>query len=176
MKYYGLIDIENLGYGFVEEGDSRITDSFIEITDNYHQQLLDEQSQGLEIVSDNKTVFTAEPNLYFVNSQGLWEKKTNEEYEEEKKRQEAERIGKLSLTKREVFLAIYKDKGITPEQIRAQITDPEALIEFDYAEKYYRGNPLIDVLGMALGYTKEQLDYLFEHKELPKPESELVNE
>ena len=72
------------------------------------------------------------------------------------------------LTKREVFLAIYQDKTITPEQIRAQITDQEALIEFDYAEKYYRGNPLIDILGQALGYTKEQLDYLFKNKTFQK--------
>lgn len=74
MKYYGLVDIDNLSYGFVEEDDNRITNKFIEITDEYHQQLLNEQSEGLEIVSDNKTVFTAKPNLYFVNTQGLWEK------------------------------------------------------------------------------------------------------
>lgn len=90
--------------------------------------------------------------------------------EEEKAQQEAERIASLSLTKRDVFLALYKDKGITPEQIKAQITNPEALIEFEYASSYYRGNPLIDVIGQTLGYTSEQLDYLFEHKELPAEE------
>lgn len=164
MKYYGLVDIENLEYGFVDEDDVRKNDSFIEITDEYHEQLLEEQSQGLQIVSDNKTVFTAEQNLYYVNSQGIWEKRNTEEYEAEKAKQEAERIAQLSLTKREVFLAIYQDKGITPEQIRAQIADQAALIEFDYAEKYYRGNQLIDILGASLGYTKEQLDYLFEQK------------
>ena len=83
--------------------------------------------------------------------------------EEEKK----ERLNKLSLTKREVFLALYKDKGITPEQLKAQITTPEALIEFEYANEYFRGNPLIDLIGQALGYTSEQLDYLFENKEIP---------
>ena len=88
----------------------------------------------------------------------------NPNYETEKAKEEAMRIAQLSLTKREVFLAIYQDKTITPEQIRAQITDTEALIEFDYAEKYYRGNPLIDLLGASLGYTKEQLDDLFEFK------------
>jgi hypothetical protein len=86
----------------------------------------------------------------------------------EKEQQERERIANLSLTKRDVFLALYKDKGITPEQIKAQITNPEALIEFEYASSYYRGNPLIDVIGQTLGYTSEQLDYLFEHKELPE--------
>lgn len=92
----------------------------------------------------------------------------NPNYEAQKAKEEAMRIAQLSLTKREVFLAIYQDKTITPEQIRAQITDQQALIEFDYAEKYYRGNPLIDILGQALGYTKEQLDYLFKNKTFQK--------
>lgn len=87
--------------------------------------------------------------------------------EEEQQEQERERIANLSLTKRDVFLALYKDKGITPEQIKAQITNPEALIEFEYASSYYRGNPLINLIGASLGYTSEQLDYLFENKELP---------
>lgn len=76
----------------------------------------------------------------------------------------------LSLTKREVFLALYKDKGITPEQLKAQITDPEALIEFEYASDYFRGNPLINQIGMMLGYSSDDLDYLFEHKQLPEVE------
>ena len=88
--------------------------------------------------------------------------------EEEEAQKERERINMLSLTKRDVFLALYKDKGITPEQIKAQIQNPEALIEFEYASNYFRGNPLIDVIGQTLGYSSEDLDYLFEHKELPE--------
>ena len=88
--------------------------------------------------------------------------------EEEKSQKEKERIAMLSLTKREVFLALYKAKGITPEQIKAQITDTEALIEFEYANEYYRGNPLIDLIGAKLGYSSDDLDYLFKNKELPK--------
>lgn len=79
---------------------------------------------------------------------------------------ERNRLDQLSLTKREVFLALYRDKGITPEQIKAQITSPEALIEFEYANDYFRGNPLINIIGQILGYTSEDLDYLFIHKEL----------
>lgn len=126
------------------------------------------QYKHLTIHQTDKEIVNYEGSFYFTD---------NEEYVEKVKQAEAERIAKLSLTKREVFLAIYNDKQITPEQIRAQITDQAALIEFDYAEKYYRGNPLIDILGVALGYTKEQLDYLFGNKELPKVvESELENE
>jgi len=113
------------------------------------------QYEGLEILETDKEIVSFKDEFYFAD---------DEEYIEKSTKAEAERIAKLSLTKREVFLAIYQDKLITPEQIRAQITDPAALIEFDYAEKYYRGNPLIDILGASLGYTKEQLDYLFENK------------
>lgn len=87
--------------------------------------------------------------------------------EEELKQIEAERISKLKLTKREVFLALYNSSGITPEQIKSGLTDISALIEFEYANEYYRGNPLIDSIGNSLGYTKEDLDYLFEYKVLP---------
>lgn len=87
---------------------------------------------------------------------------------EQKEQEEKERIANLSLTKREVFLALYKDKGLTPEQLRSQITDVEVLIEFDYANDYFRGNPLIDKIGLMLGYSSNDLDYLFEHKELPQ--------
>ena len=93
-----------------------------------------------------------------------------DEYKEIKKRKEEERIAKLSLTKREVFLALYRDKGITPEQIREWLKDEEAIIEFDYASDYYRGNQLINIVGNSLGYTSAELDYLFEHKSFPTVE------
>ena len=76
--------------------------------------------------------------------------------QEEIAEQERQRINMLSLTKREVFLALYRDKGITPDQLKAQIQDVEALIEFEYAESYFRGNPLINSIGAMLGYTSEQ--------------------
>ena len=88
--------------------------------------------------------------------------------EEEESQKERERLNMLSLTKRDVFLALYKDKGITPEQIKAQIQNQEALIEFEYASSYFRGNPLIDVIGQTLGYTSADLDYLFEYGKLPE--------
>ena len=89
----------------------------------------------------------------------------NPDWEQQETEKERDRINMLSLTKREVFLALYKDKGITPDQLKAQITDPEVLIEFEYANDYYRGNPLIDAIGQSLGYTSQQMDELFINKE-----------
>ena len=88
--------------------------------------------------------------------------------EEEKQEQRKEQIAKLSMTKREMFLGLYQAKGITPDMLKAQITDPQALIEFEYANDYYRGNPLIDVIGTQLGFTTEMLDKYFETKDYHK--------
>ena len=96
---------------------------------------------------------------------------TVEEIEEKQAQKERKRLNLLSMTKREMFLGLYQAKGITPDMLKAQITDPQALIEFEYANDYYRGNPLIDVIGSQLGFTSEQLDKFFEtkdYKELQK--------
>ena len=92
--------------------------------------------------------------------------------EEELQQQRKEQTAKLSMTKREMFLGLYQAKGITPDMLKAQITDPQALIEFEYANDYYRGNPLINVIGSQLGFTSEQLDKFFETKDY----KELINE
>ena len=90
---------------------------------------------------------------------------TVEEKEAKEAQKERERLNLLSMTKREMFLGLYQAKGITPDMLKAQITDPQALIEFEYANDYYRGNPLIDVIGAQLGFTTGQLDKFFETKD-----------
>ena len=92
-------------------------------------------------------------------------KKSSSEYEAEQAQKERERLNMLSMTKREMFLGLYQAKGITPDMLKAQITNPQALIEFEYANDYYRGNPLIDVIGTQLGFTSEQLNKFFETKD-----------
>jgi len=119
-------------------------------------------------ITDGVTSFEISEEIYNNIEDYIWmdsEVVLDPSYEEKQAQKERERINMLSLTKREVFLALYKDKGITPEQIKAQITSPEALIEFEYANDYYRGNPLIDTIGQTLGYTSEQMDELFVNKE-----------
>ena len=100
--------------------------------------------------------------------------------EEEIQEQERERINLLSMTKREMFLGLYQAKQITPDMLKAQITDPQALIEFEYANDYYRGNPLIEVIGGQLGFTIEQLDKFFEtkdyHELLPLEDDTIIEE
>lgn len=105
---------------------------------------------------------------------------TIEEKEAKETQQERERLNLLSMTKREMFLGLYQAKQITPDMLKAQITDPQALIEFEYANDYYRGNPLIDVIGSQLGFTSEQLDKFFEtkdyHELLPVEDDTIIEE
>ena len=136
----------------------------------------------MEIKAILKKPFTNKERIDFIiqynHKQGLIINETEEELQalgytdEELDEQKEIAISKLKLTKREVFLALYKDSGITPEVIKNAISDPTALIEFEYANDYYRGNPLIDMIGESLGYSKEDLDYLFMNKTLPPKEED----
>lgn len=124
-----------------------------------------DKPEGIIINSDLAEKIKNNPEDYKIVDDKVVEK-TQEDKEKERK----EKLALLSLTKREVFLAVYRAKQITPQMIRGQITDPEALIEFDYATQYFRGNPLINEIGEKLGYSSDDLDYLFENGTLPSKE------
>ena len=128
-------------------------------------------NQGLLIEETDLAMYALEPWELLEGDEVI---DNREAWEAEQKQKEKERIAKLKLTKREVFLGLYQAKGVTPDMIKAQITDAQALIEFEYANDYYRGNPLIDVVGAKLGITPEQLNKFFETNDytylLPKEE------
>ena len=119
----------------------------------YTQEPLDQVFYNLDKVEETELEYVLYDEEYVLK---------DEAWEEKQALKELERIAKLKLTKREVFLGLYQAKGVTPDMIKAQITDAQALIEFEYANDYYRGNPLIDIVGATLGITPEQLDKFFE--------------
>lgn len=100
--------------------------------------------------------------------------------DEQKAQEQAERTAMLKLTRGDVFRALLLAKGVTREQIKMQLeampmsTTEEkisrelALIDFDEALDFYRGNPLIDTVGLGLGITKQQLDEFFETNDYTK--------
>ena len=96
---------------------------------------------------------------------------------------ERERLDALTLTPADVERALYKEKQMDFEDLKALIAqqlpmvDTKALsIEFRAKDFYrgamYRDMRLFDVVGALLGYTPDDMDYLFEHKELPRAEEE----
>ena len=93
--------------------------------------------------------------------------------EEEKQEQERERLNNLSMTRGDVFEALILAKGLGKAQIRAMIENAELdtvtkalyLNRFDEALEFYRGYPIFDMLGQALGVTGEMLDKFFETRD-----------
>lgn len=130
-------------------------DFIVEYNHNQSYKIEQEIASEEEVVDEEGNITTV--YTYNLKAFGYTEEEINQ--------QKREQISKLSLTKREVFLGLYQAKGVTPDMIKAQITDPQALIEFEYANDYYRGNPLIDAVGATLGITPEQLDKFFETKD-----------
>lgn len=92
---------------------------------------------------------------------------------EEIKAKERERIDSLKMTRGDVFEALILAKGLTKPQIRAMIENAELdtmtkalyLNRFDEALDFYRGFPVFDMLGQALGVTPKQLDDFFKTKD-----------
>lgn len=86
---------------------------------------------------------------------------------------EKEKIAKLKLTRGDVFRGLLQAKGITRSSIREMIENMSAetaeeifikemaLIDFEEALDFYRGNNLIDTIGARLGITSVQLDNFF---------------
>ena len=102
----------------------------------------------------------------------------NPNWEQEEAERERQRLDALTLTPADVERALYKEKQMDFEDLKALISqqlpqvDTKALsIEFR-AKDFFRGAMygnmrLFDVVGALLGYTSADMDYLFEHKELP---------
>lgn len=101
----------------------------------------------------------------------------NSNYEAEQEQKEKERVAMLSLTRGDVFRGLLQAKGVTRSQLRgtiennASLTEIQkemALIDFDEALNFYRGNALIDAVGATLGITPQQLDEFFETNDYTK--------
>lgn len=93
--------------------------------------------------------------------------------DEQKEREERERLNNLSMTRGDVFEALILAKGLGKAQIRSMIEQAELdtvtkalyLNRFDEALEFYRGYPIFDMLGEALGITGAMLDRFFETKD-----------
>lgn len=102
--------------------------------------------------------------------------------EEEKQEQERQRIDSLTLTPADVERALYKEKQMDFDDLKALIAEQLPMVDIKglsiefRAKDFYRGAVangmrLFDVVGQLLGYTPDDMDYLFEHKELPEAEA-----
>lgn len=103
----------------------------------------------------------------------------NPNYEEEKAKQQREELDRLTLTPADVERALYKAKGMDFEDLKTLIAEKIPSIDLKglaiefRAKDFYRGATanhlrLFDVVGQLLGYTSDDMDYLFQNKELPQ--------
>lgn len=181
MKYYygNIAD----SWGFIPENDVRVNpETMIELTEEEYISLFDGQSQGLEIVYYDGKVFNAEPNLYYVDENNVWQKRTEEQAEEISNQKERERLDALTLTPADVERALLAAKGWDFDDLKAFLksrgyTDLQikAIGVELRANDFFRGAVLkgtniriVDTIGALLGYTSDDMDYLFENKELPE--------
>ena len=122
--------------------------------------------------------FLINPNHYkVVDNEIVY----NSNWEEEEQEAEAERISNLSLTAADVERAIYKAKSIDFDDIVETVTamneagtadvDIKALKIELKANNFYRGNTYVETIGTLLGFSSDDLDYLFQNGELPSTES-----
>lgn len=137
----------------------------------------------MEIKAELKQPYTEDERIEFIVEQNHKLGYTIEEQEnklvalgctdKEKAKAERERLNNLSMTRGDVFEALILAKGLGKAQIRAMIEQAELdtvtkalyLNRFDEALEFYRGYPIFDMLGQALGITGEMLDKFFETKD-----------
>lgn len=139
-----------------------------------------------EIIATLEKPYTENQRMDFIveynHNQGCeieeLENKTLQAFEmvktdEEKAKEERKRLDNLSMTRGDVFEALILAKGLGKAQIRAMIEQAELdtvtkalyLNRFDEALQFYRGYPIFDMLGQALGITSEMLDKFFDTKD-----------
>lgn len=136
-------------------------------SESYFQVEVEEDVYNLIISSPGKYKYDQQTGEFIENS----------DYEQEQAQKERARLNMLSLTKADVLLALYEDKGLTPDDIKAMLKDNvPALIKFDYASSYFRGDEVVIALGTALGYSSDEMDYLFQNKKFPTAEETSVND
>jgi hypothetical protein len=123
--------------------------------------------------------FNDDPDKYTWDGEQIIE---NPNYEEVKRQKERQRLDALTLTPADVERALYKAKQMDFDDLKALIVqtlptiDIKALsIEFR-AKDFYRGAEangmrLFDTVGALLGYSSDDMDYLFQNKELPSGET-----
>ncbi len=137
----------------------------------------------MEIIAEIKQPYSSNQRMKFIvkyNHQLGYEIRETDDaiqawgYDDtEKQQQERERLNNLSMTRGDVFEALILAKGLSKTQIRAMIEQAELdtitkalyLNRFDEALEFYRGYPIFDRLGQALGITGEMLDKFFETKD-----------
>lgn len=112
-----------------------------------------------------------------VDNQWYLTKKCPHKSEREKEKEERERLDALTLTKADFWIALL-DADITKNMVIEKVQTikddklkAKTLIRIEDAQQFYRGDLAMNTVGKMLGFSSNDLDYLFEHKVLPQKEN-----
>ena len=127
--------------------------------------------EGYIVITDEQAHKIQEDDLFYVISNNTLIENPN--YEQDKQAREQERINGLNLTKADFWIALL-DRNITKDMVKEKINlipdeklKAKTLIRLDDADHFWRGDPSMNVIGKMFNITPQELNYLFEHKELP---------
>lgn len=107
----------------------------------------------------------------------------NPNYETEEATKERQKLDQLTLTPSDVERALYYGLDMDFDDLKALIAEKAPQIDLKglaiefRANNFYRGavdkngNRIIDMVGLLLGYTPQDMDYLFLNKQLPEKNS-----
>ena len=121
----------------------------------YTEQPLDKELYHIDEVIETQDEYVLDGEKYILK---------DEAWEEKQKAKEKERIGNLTCTKR-VFALMLQELGVDYLTVLLPLieSNSQAKLEWDLCVELERKNPLLDVMGMQLSITPEQLDGLFRY-------------
>lgn len=120
----------------------------------YTEEPLDKTFYNLDKVEETQDEYVLDGEEYVLK---------DENWEAKQAQKEAERISKLTCTKR-VFALMLQEMGISYTTLKQLIaTNEQAQLEWDLCVELERGNPLLDIMALQLGVTSERLDALFKY-------------
>ena len=137
---------------------------------------LNDDIQNIEVSEEVFNSYLKDKLKYVWNGSEIVE---NPDYDEIKRQKHRQELDALTLTPADVERALYKAKGMDFEDLKALIAEKIPSIDLKglsiefRAKDFFRGAEangirLFDVVGQLLGYTSDDMDYLFQNKELPQ--------
>lgn len=166
-----------------EEGNPKLDENGNTITQEI-VKIVEVQSTHVEQIKKQFAELLIAPKGYYICYEDNYTDGTiNENYEQEQQIAERTRLDSLTLTPSDVERALYKSLGMDFEDLKVLIQEKAPQIDIKAiaielrANLFYRGATLvnglrlIDTVGALLGYSSEDMDYLFLHKELPVKEA-----
>lgn len=149
----------------------------------YSEGGIDYPITNVEVSAEVYNTYIADNDRYIYSDGAIIE---NPDYEEIKRQKHRQELDALTLTPADVERALLKAKGMDFEDLKTFLKNKgytdlqiKAIGVELRASDFFRGATLngiriVDAIGGLLGYTTDDMDYLFIHKELPSETPEVI--